>query len=235
MELYNYQGEKVRVNERVMPDDIKIICCGDSITKGDYGSNPAGTPNDHDENYPYFMAQYLGKTIGTDVFNLGVDGATPKTWYSAFSANQSKFQSDKIIVPMMFGANGGFTDTVDTDTASSNTVVGYYMREIEEIMALSSGKAQIIIFASPYVNPNTRPTNSSNVITANPISKKLAEKYNLPFVDTYHELGLSLINSNVYQPIDGLHFGYEGYSKLGTFIGSKILSMVSFAYENLTS
>lgn len=229
MSIYDYIGNKI--DESNLARNIKIICCGDSITHGDYGSDPAGTANDHDENYPYFMAKYLGKTIGSDVFNLGVNGATPKTWYNTFSANRSKFQTGKIVVPMMFGANGGFTDTVDTDTASSNTVVGYYMREIEEITSLSNGKAQIIIFGAPYVNPQTRPSYSQNVLTANPIIKKLAEKYNLPFVDTYHELGLSSINTSVLQPIDGLHFGYFGYSRLGTFIGSKIMSLLSFTYD----
>lgn len=230
MAIYDYHGNPVSVDNQVT-GDIKIICCGDSLTKGDYGSEPEGTANDHAENYPYFLAKFLGMTIGTNVFNLGVDGVTPKTWYNTFSSNISLFQNDKIVVPMMFGANGGFTDTVDTDTSSSDSVVGYYMREIEEITSLSGGKAQIILFGAPYVNPQTRPRYSQNVLTANPIIKKLAEKYNLPFVDTYHELGLSSINTSVLQPIDGLHFGYFGYSRLGTFIGSKIMSLLSFAYD----
>lgn len=231
MKIYDYLGNEISDKERVIPSDLKIICCGDSLTHGDYGSEPAGTANDHDENYPYFLAKYLEKTVGSDVINLGKNGVTPKSWYSTFSANSSKFQSGRIVVPMMFGANGGFTDTVDTDTSASITVVGYYMREIEEIISLSSGKAQIIIFGAPYVNPSTRPTNSANVLTANPISKKIAQKYNLPFVDTYYELGLNALNTSVLQPIDGLHFGYEGYSRLGTFIGSKILSLLSFTYD----
>lgn len=229
MPIYDYEGNEISFNTLLIPNEVTIICCGDSLTRGDYGSEPEGTAHVHDENYPYFLARRFQKTIGTDVINLGVNGATPKSWYSTFSKNTAYFQKEKIVVPMMFGANGGFTDTVDTDTSASSSVVGYYMREIEEILSRSGGKAQIIIFGAPYVNPTTRPRCSNNVLTANPISKKIAQKYNLPFVDTYGELGLSAWNTSVLQPIDGLHFGYEGYSRLGTFIASKILSLLSFA------
>jgi hypothetical protein len=54
----------------------------------------------------------------------------------------------------------------------------------------------------------------------------------LPYVDTFGELGLSHLNTGVLQPIDGLHFGVDGYSRLGTFIGSKIKSLMSYCIED---
>lgn len=222
-------------------NDYKVICCGDSLTCGDYGSEPEGTANTQEENYPYFLAKYLGKENKVDVINLGVNGSTPATWYSKFNENKALFEfatNKRIVVTMMFGANGGFTDTIENDTSSgdyntyANTVVGYYCREIEEIIKLSKGMAQIIIFGAPYVNPNKRSRYYNNVLTANPISKKIAQKYNLCYVDTFNELGLSKLNTNKWQPIDGLHFGYNGYSKLGTFIGSKIKASLSFNYDD---
>lgn len=219
--------------------DATIICCGDSLTCGDYGSEPEGSVNVHDKNYPYFLAKYLSKTINTDVINLGVCGATPSSWYDTFSSNKNKFMTNKpLVVIMMFGANGGFTDTIETDTASgdyhsyASTNVGFYCKEIEEIMDLSNGMAQIIIVDSPFVDSTRRPVYSNNVSIANPISKKIAAKYNLPFIDVYGELGISSINTNICQPIDGLHMGKIGYSKLGTYIANKVSSLFNLYIGN---
>lgn len=228
-----------------VPADLKILCIGDSLTWGDYGvtaeQKAGGKYTDyHDENYPYFLSKLLGLVNNVQVLNFGKGGATPKTWYAdkwATASGEFAYAKNKrIIVPIMFGANGGFTDTVDTDTASgdyttyADTVVGWYCRIIEQIMELSNGMSEIIIFATPYVDPERDSTHSVNVLTANPISKKIAEKYNLPFVDTYHECGISSLNTDVMQPVDGLHLGMTGYSRLGSFIASTILSKLSFAY-----
>ena len=46
-----------------MTDSLKtILCIGDSLTEGDYGSEPEGTANVHPEGYPYFLEKYLGVT-----------------------------------------------------------------------------------------------------------------------------------------------------------------------------
>lgn len=228
-----------------VPADLKILCVGDSLTQGDYGvtaeQKAGGTYTDyHDENYPYFLSKLLGLVNDMQVLNLGKGGTTPKTWYSSkWSEVSGEFaysKNKRIIVPIMFGANGGFTDTIETDTASgdyetyADTVVGWYCRIIEEVVELSGGMAEIIVFGTPYVDPERDSAHSSNVLTANPISKKIAEKYNLPFVDTYHECGISSLNTDVMQPVDGLHLGLIGYSRLGSFIASAILSKLSFTY-----
>ena len=228
-----------------VPADLKIICIGDSLTQGDYGTTAeqksGGKYTDiRDENYPYFFAKLLGLVNNVQVLNFGKSGTTPKTWYSnkwaEVSGDFAYSKNKRIIVPIMFGANGGFTDTIETDTASgdyttyADTVVGWYCRIIEQIMELSNGMAEIIIFATPYVDPERSLTSYNNALTANPISKKIAEKYNLPFVDGWHESGISKLNTAVMQPVDGLHLGLTGYSKLGSFIASAILSKLSFAY-----
>ena len=56
-----------------MTDSLKtILCIGDSLTEGDYGSEPEGTANVHPEGYPYFLEKYLGVTA----INAGKCGFT---------------------------------------------------------------------------------------------------------------------------------------------------------------
>lgn len=216
--------------------DFKIICCGDSLTRGDYGSNPPGTKNNHDQNYPYFLAKKLGISVSyknsiDNVINLGVDGATPKTWYSKFKRNKKIFKFKNVenpIVIMMFGTNGDFTDTLDVDTNFSSfeqynkTSVGYYCREIEEINKLSGNRAKIFLCQAPYINPNVQPEYAKNVAQSNSIITQIANKYNLPIINTYTELGISSINSHYFQPLDGIHYNEEGYKRLSNLIYSKI-------------
>ncbi len=229
--IYNYA---IYINNK--EDNYKIICCGDSLTRGDYGSNPPGTQNNHDRNYPYFLAERLGVKVSygstkSKVINLGVDGATPKSWYSKFKRNQSLFKFKNVknpIVIMMFGTNGDFSDTVVTDTNYSSynqynkTSVGYYCREIEEINKLSGNRAKIFLCLAPYVNNNVQPSYAQNVLISNSIIPQIANKYNLPIINTYSELGISNINSHFYQPNDGIHYNEEGYKRLGDLIYSKI-------------
>ena len=223
---------------------VKIVCVGDSITHGDYGSNPAGTANDHYESYPYFLAKQLDVTYKRGwvadentiadfgVINLGMNGASPKGWYNAQWENYSDIfkyaNNEKLIVIIMFGLNCELTDTVDTDTAAANTQIGYYKRIIEEINTASEGHAQIILVTPTYVNPEMRPTYSSRVIADVPIVKKLAAFYNLPCIDAFGELGLSAMNTQTFQPIDGLHMGEFGYQRLGSFILSQVRAVASY-------
>lgn len=39
---------------------MKIVCLGDSLTEGDYGTDTAGIGDVRAENYPYFLAKITG-------------------------------------------------------------------------------------------------------------------------------------------------------------------------------
>lgn len=224
--------------------NTKLIVVGDSITHGDYGSNPPGTANDHLNCYPYYLADEIdgvykrgwiaGEYSDSDfnVMNTGVNGATPKSWYnSVWNRYENLFDYTKnpaITVVIMFGANCLFTDTVDTDTSATDSQIGYYKRIIEEINTKSQGHAQIILVTPTYIDSNRNAGAAANVKADNPIVKKLAAFYNLPCIDAYYELGVSSINTSVMQPIDGTHFGADGYKRLGSFILSKLKSLISF-------
>lgn len=38
---------------------MKIICFGDNLTEGDYGTDKHGVSNVQSENYPFFLSQKL--------------------------------------------------------------------------------------------------------------------------------------------------------------------------------
>ena len=212
-----------------------ILCIGDSLTEGDYGSEPSGTMNVQSENYPFFMQKYLD----CEVSNQGKCGYTPIAYWN----NQIKKINFKSINPqivvIMLGTNGAMTDTLESDVdvyddynEYADTGTGDYCKIIEYVNEQLNGKVQIVLCTCPFVDSSRRPGNAYNVDNANVVIPKIADKYNLPLIDVQKELGLSKLNTKMFQPIDGLHFGRFGYSRLGTFIGSKIKSLFSFEFDS---
>ncbi len=209
-------------------NSCKILCIGDSLTEGDYGSEPAGTVNVHSENYPYFLSNYLQ----CSVTNKGRSGFTPiMYWNNTIKTIDFSIPYDIVII--LLGTNGGLTDTIDEDTNFenyndfANTNTGRYCSIIEYIMEHSNNVSQIILCTPPHAGVK-RLNNRNNAINSNPIVKKIGQKYSLPVIDLLYELGINDVNQNTFQPIDNLHFNEKGYQKMGTFIGSQLISLYSF-------
>ena len=209
---------------------LKILCIGDSLTRGDYGSDPEGSANVQSKNYPH----YLGKYLRCPVMNAGACGLTASEWYKK-EASRVDFNGVTTIV-IMLGTNGGLTDTLEADTTITenqtyndyaDTTTGNYCKIIEHCLERTGGKAQIFLVTPPHVGIK-RIAHRNAVIAAAPIIKKIAQKYNLKVIDVLNESGFSDYTQDVYQPIDNLHFGELGYKKLATFIGSNIKSNLSY-------
>ena len=83
--------------------ELVVACLGDSLTEGDYGSNPAGTMNRKYKNYPY----YLSKALGCKTVNYGKCGATSKSFYQNFYQNGSVDITKADVVVIMLGTNRG--------------------------------------------------------------------------------------------------------------------------------
>lgn len=212
--------------------NLKIACVGDSLTEGDYGSEPEGTMNIGADTYP----TYLHRQLGSDVKNYGKCGYSASMYWSSKVQTIAWSTEKPQVVVIMLGVNGGLTDTLDVDvepydnyTDYANTNTGCYCKIIEYINEQLAGKSQIILCKTPYVDSNRRPVYAERAAQANLVIPKIAARYNLPVIDTT-ELGLSFLNTHVLQPIDGLHFGKFGYSRLGTFIGSQIKKLLSFDF-----
>ena len=95
-----------------MTDSLKtILCIGDSLTEGDYGSEPEGTANVHPEGYPYFLEKYLGVTA----INAGKCGFTSLDYWKYTLKTLDLSTADAAVI--MLGTNGGITDTIETGHA----------------------------------------------------------------------------------------------------------------------
>lgn len=218
--------------DRDVKNNIKsVLCIGDSLTEGDYGSDPEGTKNVQSENYPYFLSEYLG----CEVDNQGVCGITALRYWNERLKNID-FTKNYDVVLIMLGTNSALTDTIDTDTNITeeqtyedyaNTQTGRYCSIIEYVMEKTNNKSQIILCTAPHVGTK-RPNNRNNAINSNEPIKKIGKKYALPVIDMLYEAGFNDYNEDVFQSIDTLHFNKKGYQKMATFIGSKIKSLFSY-------
>lgn len=195
-----------------------IVCIGDSLTEGDYGSNPAGTMNVHAENYPYFLAEITG----ANVKNAGRCGYSAELYYNN-QLSKVALSEETDLVLIMLGTNNGLTDTIDADTSAAHyasyakTQTGYYARIIETCMEKTNGRAQIILMTPPV----TTQRNRSSLETTVSVIKKFGEKYGLPVIDNYYACGITYENIGSYMPIDELHCGYTGYKLLANYIASR--------------
>ena len=195
-----------------------IVCIGDSLTEGDYGSNPAGTMNVHAENYPYFLAEITG----ANVKNAGRCGYSAELYYNN-QLSKVALSEETDLVLIMLGTNNGLTDTIDADTSASHyasyakTQTGYYARIIETCMERTNGQAQIILMTPPV----TTQRNRTSLETTVSVIKKFGEKYGLPVIDNYYACGITYENIGKYMPIDELHCGYTGYKLLANYIASR--------------
>ncbi len=196
-----------------------IVCIGDSLTEGDYGSNPAGIMNVHAENYPYFLAELTG----ANVKNAGRCGYSAELYYNN-QLSKVALSEETDIVLIMLGTNNGLTDTIDADTSASHyasyakTQTGYYARIVETCMERTNDRAQIILMTPPV----TTQRNRSSLETTVSVIKKFGEKYGLPVIDNYYACGITYENIGSYMPIDELHCGYTGYKLLANYIASRI-------------
>ncbi|MBM6615643.1 SGNH/GDSL hydrolase family protein [Desemzia sp. RIT804] len=207
---------------------LDVLNVGDSLTEGDYGSNPAGTKNVKPENYPYFLQKYLGCKVN----NKGKSGYTATAWWVNMAQTIDYTQHDIMLI--MLGTNGGLTDTLLEDTTITDgqtyldyadTNTGDYCKIIEH--AMNQNKAlQIILLTPPHVG-DMRPLNKTNAQNTKPVVYKIAERYKLPVIDM-DKAGFNDYNQSFFQPIDQLHFGLEGYKRMGTYIGSQVKSLAGF-------
>ena len=106
-----------------------ILCVGDSLTHGDYGSYPEGTANDHKWNYPYYLSRLLN---GANVENKGYDGyAATNIWNIKSAVFDESKNYDAILIYL--GTNGGLPDNLSVDAPGldyrnykTNTLDGAY-------------------------------------------------------------------------------------------------------------
>lgn len=199
----------------------KIVCVGDSLTYGDYGSFKHGQGNPKNENYPYYLAKYLGANV--EWYAWG--GYTPTLLLPDYSnghfsgkLNKNIDITDADYVIVMLGTNDGLTLNGDTHYDS-------YKRLLEKMISDIGEDTQIVLCTPPHATADSTKVNfgyADNVANAYGNVLKLAESFGLPVIDVYKYIGFSSETETIMQPNDGLHFGKIGYSTLAAFIGNHI-------------
>lgn len=198
-----------------------VLCIGDSLTEGDYGSIPAGTPNVHSINYPYF----LKKLTGTEIYNHGKSGYTSEQWLANEWANINlTINYDFIII--LLGTNGGVgytaIDSGDVQKTSYKTII--------DNCKANFPNAHIFLSTVPLCDGR-----SINFYTAtNPAIESIATEYSLPVIDIYNNSGMDNTTWDTYQPIDHIHYGKLGYLKLANFIVNEITDYISSNYADFS-
>ena len=66
------------------------------------------------------------------------------------------------------------------------------------------------------------------IYDSEPTIRAIAKRYQLPVIDVLNESGIGEFNGSVFRPHDDMHFNAKGYHKLGTFIGSRVRSYLSW-------
>ncbi len=208
----------------------KIICIGSSTTAGDYGSNPSGTINLQPRSYPFFLAQKTGAITK----NMGNSGWSAKmTWEN--NVNGKRYLdtidwTDADVVLIMLGNNSGLDGDFETDIAGEDytkynhdTQLGCYASIIKYAQEKTNNNARIILMTHP-IAPAKNEAVVSNIAS---ITRRVAERFNLPVIDNYTSCGITFENYEQYMPIDGQHCNEAGYELMADYIANKLLEYCS--------
>lgn len=192
---------------------MKIVCLGDSLTEGDYGTDTAGVADVRVENYPYF----LSKLTGAEVINYGKCGFRSVEYLRFYDeGNVDVAGADMIII--MLGTNGGLS--VEKDTVADRAYI-----EIIERCKKDAPDAEIVLCAPPHVTEIPDRVNygyAPQVKEAQKFVLQVAKTYGFRVVDFRKDNVFNSENEYVMQPNDGLHFGEKGYYIMAEYIAKSL-------------
>ena len=213
----------------------KILCVGDSLTYGDYGTTVPGRGYPHNENYPYYLAKYTGASVewyarggytATNLYGDYHDGI-----FSGAGRDGEYSAKDADFVIVMLGTNGGLTKNGKAHFES-------YRKLVEGLKKDMKAGAKLILMTPPHATKDPSKVNygyAENVSDAYGAVYALAKEQNLPVFDVYRDSGLSEKNETLMQPNDGLHFGGVGYSTLAAFVTNELKLLVSGKLDALSA
>lgn len=222
-----YREQKTFIERNESYDELnvmlqKICCIGDSLTEGDYGSYPSGTPNVHSQNYPF----YLQKLTNAEVDNLGHCGDSAQYWWT-HRRNELVAGKDYDCIYIFLGQNGEIAGNVETVTAGGDywnygdTNLGGYCAIIEHCKYLYPN-AHIFLINQPY---NIKEPSWTEKVSGQ--IAKVSVHYNLPIIDIMNGTPMNRGNGDIYRPVGfdpvnepygNQHFGKIGYYTLAKYI-----------------
>ena len=202
----------------------KIVCVGDSLTYGDYGTTVHGKGYPHAENYPYYLAKYTGASV--EWYACG--GYTAKALARDYSngvfsgigrPGVSVSVKDADIVLVMLGTNGGLPLVGDRSNYDACLSLANNLKN-----DVKKG-ARVVLMTPPPATTDESKVNygyAPNVASAYAGIYKIAGNLSLPVFDVYRDSGFSDENEALFRPNDGLHFAGVGYGALAAFAANEL-------------
>ncbi|MDM7646607.1 SGNH/GDSL hydrolase family protein [Leuconostoc falkenbergense] len=214
----------------VLPDNEylstlpNIIGLGDSITAG-YVPNASLNGG-----WPTILSQNVGITV----YNEGVSSATIQNGSAndsiSFVNRSATIDFSRANDVVIFGGTNDFAQNLPIGNISDNTPNSLYgaMNIIFSKIYASNPNAKVYIVLPMWraritggnVDVETTP-NSIGLLLKDYCEalKNVANKYNVPYLDAYHNMGINSINSTNWLS-DGLHPNDIGYAHLANLIGN---------------
>jgi len=211
-------GEK-KTTPQTPEEQRVIVCMGDSLTEGDYGTTTHGISDVHKQGYPYYLAQFLHcKTV-----NAGKCGYTVQQ-YLDYYRQGSVDVSQADVVLIMLGTNEGLTLS-GTENREA------YQALIDDIRSRLKESACLVLVTPPHATEDDTKTNygyAPAVENTRTVVWELGIKNNLPVIDAYAESPIQPDREDEYQPVDGLHLGREGYRAFAWYMGETLSEMTGW-------
>jgi lysophospholipase L1-like esterase len=210
---------------------LRILCIGDSITKGTGGTEG----NRYPEVMARLLEQYENKVV---VVNKGVPGSSTRDYWELIQTDKEWIVDQGISnydgVIIMLGTNDcrldNWVESLDTEifltkivTQVQTTVKNNKNVFICSILPLADPMPSDILGAGH----GWRQGRIENEI--NPIIRQLSKNMGISFIDVYSEFKSSLDSGNVLY--DGIHPYDIGYELIGNTIGKAIFDSYFFSNQ----
>lgn len=216
------ESQKLNIDsdpELFYPD--KVLCIGDSLTLGDYGSEPEGTPNVHPWSYPYYYQKMTGATVD----NKGKNGYSALNYWNAITSLIDTSENYDYIY-IFLGTNGGLTSgsipagndyhqySVTDNITAYCAIVSWCLEQFPA--------AHIFLIDLPF-NSRTGDFTIQNSVRIS----QVASKFSVNLIDIMTRSPFNRENGDIYRPIGydpvlrpqgNLHFGRLGYLTLAKCI-----------------
>ena len=196
----------------------EIVCLGDSLTEGDYGLTDPKVSSIHYENYPYYLEQLLH----CRVVNQGQCGLDARQYLDFFDTERIDVSGADIVL-VMLGTNRGLTLLGPENKDAYQALI----RRLKEQMKSGS---TLLLVTPPHATEDPEKVRcgyAPAVENARTEVLALAAVNGLAVIDAYAESPIQAAREDVYQPVDGLHMGREGYEAFAGYMAEKVQEMTA--------
>lgn len=193
-------------SEKVLKDEYRIACVGDSLTAGHYWPN---------ESYPSYLSKIVDERFKVE--NCGVNGISitgyggswndPEMRYIKQDVYQKSVNFQPDVIAIMLGTN----DATGWTNAEAN-FLDYYRILLDSYIELFPDAQFIMMVSPPCISPNQFSI-PNDVIKekVNPIQRDLADEYGFEVLDLREEFEANANYETEYlRPNDGVHFTAAG-------------------------